>query len=177
VSYRDEEGAKAARIDALEDQIEDLRAENEKLKAASAPSKKPAKDATDVAQVAPPRVNTVEALSPTQKSKREQTLFTVGSVGGGVLLTMVGLFSPVLADHGSSNTLGMPSIVALLIGGGALATSLMRVLLPDVPIMAKDADGTYPVARTMKVRRIYLALSAVAYGGGFLGWWISTMKP
>jgi len=29
----------------------------------------------------------------------------------------------------------------------------------------------------MKVRRIYLALSAVAYGGGFLGWWISTMKP
>jgi hypothetical protein len=165
MSYRNENLAAGARIDALEDEIQGLREENERLKMPQAASVGAAAtaNANAAAEAAGPNAQADGDARP--KPPRAGRAFALTA------LALLGLFLVVspgfLPFHVASFPTGPIAMLGILLGGAGIPMSLLRMLFPEIPIYARNEHGERElVHRSMRTRRILLGLSVAAYGVG-----------
>jgi hypothetical protein len=179
VSYRDEDDAQRARVDALQDEVSALREENERLKAP--PPKSAPKSAPRSAPKSAPKKQGEKPTSFARKGKRDEWLFILGSAFGACALLAVSAYVPIGLGHEMPSVMGLgfAAMLGVLLGSVTVPSTLLRILLPAVPIMERqneEGGGRVEVFRSMKTRKIYFAVSLVLYVAGTVGWFIVTTK-
>ncbi len=161
MTYRDEGAATRARADALQDEVERLREENEALRTGSKQGKATA--ATPSPSVAAQPTSTFTPRTPSVG-------FGVWQMVGGFVLLAVPCALLIASGRQVPDFPWGPFAMLGIVGGGPLlATSLHRVVFPYAPIVWRGQSGEYEeVHRSPARRRVYLAIALAVYLGGLV---------
>lgn len=180
MTYRDEDSAKQARVDALQDEVERLRQENEALRAQPKPgaenegkNKKPKKprgradERAGVAEGADPQVARLQARAQNRVVTPSVGLGLWQAFGGMTLLALPCALMIALGGHVPDFPRGPVAMLGIVLGAPLVATNLYRLVFPHVPILWKGESGEYEThSRTPARRQLYFILSLVTYLAG-----------